>query len=65
MDRKTLRLGLGLALLVGVVVASTLAAVAGARTAAPAKATAAGFTNFELAGTPPNPPATVCPGSAR
>jgi hypothetical protein len=63
MDRKTQRLGLGVALLVALAVASALAAVAGARSGAPAKTSSPAFANFELAGTPPNSAGTVCPGS--
>jgi hypothetical protein len=58
MRSKSGKVGLFAAAGLVVVVTASLAAVAGAKTSAPT------FKNFELAGTPPNPPGTVCPGSA-
>ena len=56
MHLTTRKAGLAVAVL-ALVAAALFVAVAGARTGA------AAFTNFELAGTPPSSPGTVCPGS--
>ena len=58
MFRKPSSVRTVLLLAFGLVVTLLVAVSAGARTSRPA------FVNFELAGTPPAPPATVCPGSA-
>jgi hypothetical protein len=64
MKRNVPRRGLLVALMLALVAATVLAAAAGARNAFGTKTSPPAFTNFELAGTPPNPAGTVCPGSA-
>ncbi|MDX6472293.1 MAG: hypothetical protein QOK22_1109 [Gaiellaceae bacterium] len=63
MNRTTQRRRLGVVVLMALATASALAAAAGAGNGVLAKTAVPAFTNFELAGTPPNPPGTVCPGS--
>ena len=61
--RRVRRLELPLAIALVVTVVAGAAAIRHGASAAAATPTPT-FTNFELAGTPPNPPGTVCPGSS-